>query len=95
LNLCTFRNNTLRVVKSNVGTVDYIEGEILVSALNIVSTELTSSVPIIEFVSSPALKDVYSVNELLLELDVSGSTIDLVDESLSQSLQNFPRNLIV
>lgn len=95
LNLCTFKNNTLRVVKSNVGTVDYIEGEILVSALNIVSTELTSSVPIIEFVSSPALKDVYSVNELLLELDVPGSTIDLVDESLSQSLQNFPRNLIV
>lgn len=95
LNLCTFRNNTLRVVKSNIGTVDYTEGEILVNALNIVSTELTSSVPIIEFVSSPALKDVYSVNELLLELDVSGSTIDLVDESLSQSLQNFPRNLIV
>lgn len=95
LNLCTFRNNTLRIVKSNVGTVNYDEGEILVNALNIVSTELTASVPIIEFVSSPALKDVYSVNELLLELDVTGSTIDLVDESLSQSLQNFPRNLIV
>lgn len=95
LNLCTFRNNTLRVVKSNVGTIDYTEGEILVNALNIVSTELTASVPIIEFVSTPALRDVYSVNELLLELDVSGSTIDLVDESLSQSLQNFPRNLIV
>lgn len=95
LNLCTFKNNTLRVVKSNVGTVNYDEGEILVSALNIVSTELNASVPVIEFVSTPALKDVYAVNELLLELDVSGSTIDLVDESLSQSLQNFPRNLIV
>jgi hypothetical protein len=95
LNLCTFKNNTLRVIKPNIGTVDYEEGEILVSALNIVSTELNASVPIIEFVSTPALKDVYSVNELLLELDIPGSTIDLVDESLSQSLQNFPRNLIV
>lgn len=95
LNLCTFKNNTLQVIKSNIGSVDYEQGEILISALNIVSTELNSNVPTIEFLATPALRDVYAVNELFLEIDFAGSRLDLIDEFLSQDLQTFPKDIIV
>lgn len=93
--LFTYRNNNPSIVRSNVGTIDYINGEIRISAINIVSTTIVKTVPIIEFIATPALNDIFSVNELLLQMDVASSTVDLIDESISPTLQDFQRKYIV
>ena len=95
ISLFTYQNSKINFVRSNVGMVDYEKGEIRLSAINIVSTVIKSSIPIIEISAVPVSSDVYGINELFLQLDVNKSSVEMIDENLSSSLPKISRDIVI
>ena len=76
------RNNP-RIVSTNVGTVDYGKGEILINSINIINTsKKVQNIPIIEISACPESNDVIGLQDLYLQLDVSNSTVDMVADNV-------------
>ena len=71
------------IVKKSVGTIDYIKGEIKLSPINIVSTNLNKGFPTIEISASPYSNDVIGLQDLYLELDTSKTTINVKPDQIS------------
>ena len=76
------RNNPV-VVVSNVGTIYYDKGEILLKAITLTGTsKKIQEMPIIEVAACPQSNDVIGVQDLYLQLDVSKSTVDMVTDTV-------------
>ena len=88
----TLDPNTFEIVKKSIGTVNYAKGEIIVSTINIVSTELDDGV--IEIQAYPESNDVIGLQDLYLIYDTTKSTINMVKDTISSGEQisgvNFP-----
>jgi hypothetical protein len=100
ISLFTFENSKVNIVRSNIGKIDYDKGEINLSAINIVSTTIQSStdlfpIPIIEISTNSFFNDVYGVNELFLQLDVSKSEIIMINDDVSSKLSDFPKKYTI
>ena len=68
------------VVKSGIGIIDYIKGEIKLNPINFISTKLTrgvigAEVPLIQISASPHSNDVIGLQDLYLQLDTSNSCL--------------------
>jgi hypothetical protein len=75
------------VVRSNVGTIDYVKGEIRVNALNITATTKTSfGDNIVEFSVTPKSNDIIGLQDLYLQLDTSSSSINMVNDVISSGI---------
>ena len=71
------------IISNNVGTVDYIRGEILIKPINIVATSKhVQEIPIIEISACPRSNDVVGLQDLYLQLDINNSTIDMVADNI-------------
>jgi len=76
------RNNP-RIVSTNVGTVNYDKGEILISPTNIINTSKeVQNIPIIEISACPQSNDVIGLQDLYLQLDINNSTIDMIADTV-------------
>ena len=72
------------VIRSNVGTIDYVKGEILLSAIRITNTSFVDvTTPIIEIQAIPESNDVLGKQDLYLQLDISKSLIAAVPDTIS------------
>ena len=60
------------IVKKNIGTIDYEHGEIKLSPINIVDTDVNNGFPIIEIDGVPCSNDILGLNDLYLQIG-SGS----------------------
>jgi len=69
------------VVAKDVGTVDYVKGEIKIGTINITST--TKENGIIEVQAFPESNDVVGLKDLYLSFDVSKSTINMVRDVIA------------
>ena len=56
------------IVKQNVGTIDYEHGEIKLSPINIVDTDVYIDFPVIEFDAVPCSNNVQGLHDLYLQL---------------------------
>ena len=72
-----------QIVKRNVGTIDYVKGEIRLYPINIISTTLNRGAPIIEISTSPYSNDVIGLQDLYLQLDINNTLINMVSDSIS------------
>ena len=70
----------VNVVK-DVGTVDYVKGEIKIGTINITSTSIDGN--IIEIQAFPESNDVIGLKDLYLSFDVSKSTINMVRDVIA------------
>ena len=76
------RNNPV-VVKTNVGTIFYNKGEILLKPITFTNTsKKIQEMPIIEVSACPQSNDVIGLQDLYLQLDVSKSTVDMVVDTI-------------
>jgi len=74
----------MQVLRRDVGTVDYIKGEILLDPINIVGTSKTAGeFPIIEVQAIPYSNDVIGLQDLFLQLDISKSNVTVVSDTMS------------
>ena len=68
------------IVKSNAGKVDYINGEIILDVINIVSTSLESGV--IQIEASPESNDIIALKDIYLQIDISNSVVNTIEDSI-------------
>jgi hypothetical protein len=68
-------------VSKNIGTVDYVKGEVLINTINIVDTVLPND--IIEIQAFPESNDVVGLKDLYLSFDVAKSSINMVRDVIS------------
>lgn len=72
------------LVRNNVGSIDYVKGEILLNPVNIISTSKTkTNQSIIEISTSPKSNDVIGLQDLYLQLDTSSSVLNMVSDEIS------------
>ena len=72
------------IVKKNIGTIDYVKGEIKLNPINILSTRiLIGSTNIIEISASPYSNDVIGLQDLYLQLDNSKVVVNMIADNIS------------
>ena len=74
-------NNTIKVVITSAGSIDYEKGEINLSTINFLSTTKPNNT--IEIQAFPRSNDVVGLKDLYVSLDVSNSTINMVRDVIS------------
>lgn len=68
-------------VAKEVGTVDYLKGEIILNTINITETSLPDG--IVEIQAFPESNDVVGLRDLYITLDISKSTINMVRDVIA------------
>jgi hypothetical protein len=71
------------IVKKNIGTIDYVKGELRLLPINIISTSKTKNQPIIEISAIPKSNDVIGLQDLYLQLDTTESSLNMVSDQVS------------
>jgi len=83
----TTKNPTdAKIVKSNVGTIDYKRGLITLKPINIISAKNKDGQSIIEISATPQSNDVIGKRTLYLQLDIGKSNFEMIKDSISTGL---------
>ena len=83
------------IVRSNVGTIDYINGIITINAVNITAGMEKDGQQIIEIQATPLSNDVVGLQDLYLQLDTSNSTFEMVSDEIASGLDPSASSYIV
>ena len=83
------------IVRRNVGTVDYIKGEIKLNPINIISTQINKQFPVIEISAVPFSNDVIGLHDLYVQLDTNNVTINSINDRISSGYDISGSNYIV
>ena len=91
----TVNSTSPTIIKRNVGTINYKEGVINLSPVNIISGKLKDGQTIVEIQATPHSNDVIGLQDLYLQLDISSSTFETVVDEVSSGLDPSASNYIV
>ena len=69
------------VILKSAGTVDYVTGEIKISAINIIGTEVSNNT--IEIQAFPESNDIIGLKDLYLSLSTSKTKINIIKDVIS------------
>jgi len=84
------------VIQNEIGTVDYIEGEIITTPLKIISTAKSDGAsPVIQISASPESNDVFGVQDLYLQVDTSKLNITMIPDNLQSGSDASGSNEII
>ena len=83
------------IVRSSVGTIDYINGIITINAVNITAGMEKDGQQIIEIQATPLSNDVVGLQDLYLQLDTSNSTFEMVSDEIASGLDPSASSYIV
>tara|TARA_B100001559_G_scaffold274243_1_gene244181 strand:+ start:2563 stop:4632 length:2070 start_codon:yes stop_codon:yes gene_type:complete len=83
------------IVKQDVGTIDYVKGEIMLSPINIISTIVNRGESLIEISATPYSNDVIGKQDLYLQLDTSNVFINAVTDEIASGDDISGSNYIV
>ncbi|MHA2274892.1 MAG: hypothetical protein ACXAC2_03960, partial [Candidatus Kariarchaeaceae archaeon] len=83
------------IVKQNVGTIDYVKGEVKLNPINIISTVVNHNSPLVEISTIPLSNDVIGLQDLYLQLDVNNTTVDVIADNISSGNDISGTNYIV
>jgi len=83
------------VVRSNVGTIDYVNGIITINAINILAGMQKDNQEIIEIQATPLSNDVVGLQDLYLQLDISNSTFEMVSDQIASGIDPSASTYIV
>jgi len=88
-------SNQVAIVKNNIGSIEYTRGEILINALIINSTILSTDQPIVQISGTPKSYDVIGLQDLYLQLDNNNSLVTMVSDTISSGADISGSNYIV
>ena len=73
-----------KVLRTNIGTINYETGEIILFTLNVTSTEKTfGGNPVVQISTVPKSNDIIGLQDLYLQLDINNISINMVSDSVS------------
>ena len=71
------------IVRRNVGTIDYIKGEIKLNPVNIIATSINRNFPLIEISAVPYSNDIIGLQDLYIQLDTNNITINSINDRIA------------
>ena len=74
------------ILRSNVGSVDYVNGIITINAINILGGIEKEGQQVIEIQATPSSNDVVGLQDLYLQLDNSNSTFEMVPDQIASGI---------
>ena len=83
------------IIRSNVGTIDYVNGIITINAINIIAGMEKDNQQVVEIQATPLSNDVVGLQDLYLQLDTSNSTFEMVSDEIASGLDPSASNYIV
>ena len=83
-----------RILRRNVGTIDYKRGVVTLNPINIQSGMLKDGQTIIEISASPLSNDVIGLQDLYLQLDINNSNFEMVVDEIASGLDPSGSNYI-
>lgn len=83
------------IVKQNVGTIDYVKGEIKLNPIKIISTSVNRGTPLIEVSAVPYSNDVIGLQDLYLQLDTNNVVVNTVSDQIASGDDVSGSNYIV
>ena len=83
------------IIRSNVGTIDYVNGIITINAVNIIAGMEKDGQQTVEIQATPLSNDVVGLQDLYLQLDTSNSTFEMVSDEIASGLDPSASNYIV
>ena len=84
------------IVRRNVGSIDYVNGVITLSPLNIISaSKIKDGQSIIEIQATPQSNDVIGLQDLYLQLDINKSNFEMVVDQIASGLDPSASSYIV
>ena len=83
------------IIRSNVGTIDYVNGIITINAINIVAGMEKDNQQVVEIQATPLSNDVVGLQDLYLQLDTSNSTFEMVSDEIASGLDPSASSYIV
>ena len=83
------------IIRRNVGTIDYKKGILTLNPINVLSGKTKTGQTIIEISGSPTSNDVIGLQDLYLQLEISGSTFETVVDEISSGLDPSASNYVV
>ena len=72
-----------QIVRRNVGTIDYVKGEIKLSPINVIDTVVNKGTPLIEIQAVPYSNDVIGLQDLYLQLDTTNTVVNMWTDEIS------------
>ena len=76
-----------QILRRNVGSIDYVKGEIKLYPINIISTVIDRGTPIIEIEAIPYSNDVFGLQDLYLQLDNNNISVNMWIDEISSGAQ--------
>ena len=73
--------SSAEIVRRKVGTVDYDKGEIIITAINITSTEIGIN-QTIQISAVPRSNDIIGLQDLFLQFDTTESNINVIEDNI-------------
>jgi len=70
-------------VRQNVGSIDYVKGEILLNPIKIISTSIDKGESIVEVSATPKSNDVIGLHDLYLQFDTNNITVSPIPDNIS------------
>ena len=83
------------IIRSNVGTIDYVNGIVTINAVNITAGIEKDGQQVVEIQATPLSNDVVGLQDLYLQLDTSNSTFEMVSDEIASGLDPSASNYIV
>ena len=83
------------VVRRGIGTIDYLKGEVKLNPINIISTRVNRGTPLVEVSAVPYSNDVIGLQDLYIQLDVSNTSINVIQDNISSNNDVSGSNYIV
>ena len=96
INLIQLNSSTeAKVVKGNVGTIDYIKGEVKLAPINITGTTINEDFPLIQISALPYSNDVIGLQDLYLQVDMKYASVTSKPDNISSGNDISGSNYIV
>ena len=83
-----------KIVRRNVGTIDYKKGVVTLNPINIQSGMLKDGQTVIEISACPLSNDVIGLQDLYLQLDINNSNFEMVVDEIASGLDSSGSNYI-
>ena len=84
------------IVKRNIGTVNYMKGEIMLNPIKIISSDVSKgNTPIIEISAVPYSNDVIGLQDLYLQLDMNYLVVNSIKDQIASGDDTSGTNYIV
>ena len=88
-------STTPTIVKRNIGRIDYTNGIITITPINIQAGKIKDGQTIVEFSATPHSNDVIGLRDLYLQLDISNSNYEMIPDNISSGNDQSASNYII